>query len=45
MIIKMVCQDCGEEAPIDKKQSNENWTVYKNKCDKCGVKTVPVIVG
>ena len=32
----MVCKDCGQEATIDKEKSNENWTVYKNKCDECG---------
>lgn len=31
------CNKCGKEAPIDKKMSNENWTVYKTKepCE-CG---------
>jgi rRNA maturation protein Nop10 len=33
---KVVCKECGADAPIDKEKSNENWTVHKNKCDKCG---------
>ncbi len=37
----MVCEDCGAGAPINEEQSNENWKVYKNKCDKCGGKIEP----
>lgn len=33
--IKMVCDKCGKDMPIDTEQSNENWTVYKTKCP-CG---------
>lgn len=33
--IKMICKDCGKEAAIDKEKSNENWNVYKTKCDEC----------
>lgn len=31
------CNRCGKEAPIDKKMSTENWTVYRTKepCE-CG---------
>ena len=37
--IKMVCNKCGKEQPIDKKQSNKNWKVYMNvKYCKCGGK-------
>lgn len=37
--MKVVCKECGEEAPIDKEKSNGNWTVHKTKepC-KCGGK-------
>ena len=35
--IKVLCNKCGQEAPIDKQKSNKNWSVYltKDKC-KCG---------
>jgi Zn finger protein HypA/HybF involved in hydrogenase expression len=31
------CRNCSYVPPADKKQSNENWQVYKpGKCPKCG---------
>jgi hypothetical protein len=35
--IKSKCNKCGKPQPIDKKESNENWKVYKanQKCE-CG---------
>lgn len=33
--IKIICNKCGNEMPIDKEMSNENWKVYKNECP-CG---------
>lgn len=36
--IKMICDTCGKEAPIDEEQSTKQWVVYKSgKCD-CGGK-------
>ena len=35
--MKLVCEKCGKEAEVDKERSNENWTVYKTKCE-CGGK-------
>jgi transcription elongation factor Elf1 len=37
--VKFWCPKCKIEAPIDKEKSNENWTIYKTVCDKCGGKT------
>ena len=37
--MKMVCSECGKDAPIDQEKSNSNWTVYKSSCDSCGSKT------
>ena len=35
----IICNKCGKEQPIDKKQSNKNWKVYMNvKYCKCGGK-------
>ncbi|MDX1769933.1 MAG: hypothetical protein R3328_00260 [Planococcaceae bacterium] len=34
--IKVVCKDCGKDAPIDFEKSNSNWTVHASKCDECG---------
>jgi len=38
--MKLVCEKCGEEAEINKKDSNENWKVYyiNRKCKKCNNK-------
>lgn len=33
--LMFVCDKCGQPMPVDKEQSNENWTVYKTKCP-CG---------
>ena len=35
--IKMACDRCGKEPPVDKENSNKNWTAYlaKEKCP-CG---------
>ncbi|SFL09840.1 hypothetical protein [Halanaerobium salsuginis] len=41
--VKIVCEDCGKEAPIDHKKSTENWIAYKDKCE-CGGKTVPKMI-
>ena len=35
--IKMICDKCGKEMPVDKENSNENWIAYKPKCP-CGGK-------
>lgn len=37
--IKVVCKECGADAPIDAEKSNENWTVHKSQCDECGGRT------
>lgn len=37
--IKVVCEDCGKDAPIDSEKSNENWTVHATTCDECGGRT------
>jgi hypothetical protein len=42
--IKFVCEKCGKNAPIDKKQSNENWIVYKNEPCECGGKFIHKLV-
>ena len=42
MDIKVVCEKCGREMPRDDKQSNKNWTVYKEKCE-CGGRGKPII--
>ena len=31
-IFKFICKKCGKEMPVDEKQSNKNWKVYKTKC-------------
>lgn len=41
--IKVVCQDCGKEAPIDTEKSTKHWKVYKKYCE-CGGKTVPKMI-
>ena len=41
--IKIICEKCGKETPIDKEQSNENWIVYKTKCT-CGGIVKPAII-
>lgn len=36
---KPKCNKCGKTAPIDKKKSSKDWTVYKtDKPCKCGGK-------
>lgn len=39
--IKMICKECGEHAAVDKEKSNDNWTVYETKCNKCGGQIIP----
>jgi hypothetical protein len=35
--IKVVCDKCGKEAPIDKEKSNSNWRVHDtSKPCECG---------
>ncbi|MBS4538206.1 hypothetical protein GOQ27_07010 [Clostridium sp. D2Q-11] len=37
MDIRVVCNKCRKEAPIDKEKSNLNWKVYdESKSCKCG---------
>ncbi|MGG3235404.1 hypothetical protein ABEP17_18385 [Priestia flexa] len=38
------CVKCNELSPIDLEKSNDNWIVYKTKCEKCGGNTqvIPV---
>lgn len=33
------CTECDELATVDREKSNENWTVYKTTCEKCGGRT------
>jgi hypothetical protein len=33
--IKMICDKCGKEMPVNKKDSSKNWTAYETKCP-CG---------
>lgn len=33
--VKMICDKCGKEMPLDNEKSNENWQVYKQDC-VCG---------
>ena len=35
--IKLVCDKCGKDVPVDKKKTTENWTYYKMNC-RCGGK-------
>ncbi len=41
--VTMVCEECGKDGEIDKKQSNKNWNVYKTECTGCGGKIVPKV--
>jgi predicted nucleic-acid-binding Zn-ribbon protein len=36
--IKIVCRNCGNQAPYDAERSTENWKVYDTSkpCEKCG---------
>ncbi len=43
MKIIMVCKECTKPADVDKEKSNENWTVYKNTCSKCGGSIIPKV--
>ena len=38
--MKVVCKNCGNEAPINAEKSNENWSVRDTSkpCEKCGEK-------
>lgn len=37
--MKIICEKCGKEAPIDTEKSNENWKVYlTSKPCECGGK-------
>ena len=33
------CTLCDRLASVDEEKSNDNWKVFKNKCDKCGSPT------
>jgi hypothetical protein len=35
MKIKVICNKCGKEPPIDKEKSNKNWVVH-NTSKPCG---------
>lgn len=39
--MKVVCNNCGNEAPYDKEKSTENWKAFDTSkpCKKCGEKT------
>ncbi|MBD8028160.1 hypothetical protein H9636_16045 [Ureibacillus sp. Re31] len=39
MEFEVRCTLCNRLANVDEEKSNENWKVYKNKCDKCGSPT------
>lgn len=34
-LMKTIFKVCGKDMPLDKEKSNENWRVYKMKCE-CG---------
>jgi NAD-dependent SIR2 family protein deacetylase len=40
----MICEKCGQSPKSDKKDSNENWSVYPTVCPKCGGKINPKII-
>lgn len=42
--MKMICKECGHEPKANKEKSNKNWSVYDNKCPKCGGKVEVRIV-
>ncbi|WP_261781194.1 hypothetical protein [Clostridium botulinum] len=44
MNLKVICNKCGYEPKKNIEKSNENWSVYDNKCPKCDGKVEVKVV-